>query len=106
MELQANALSLDGEDILQHMAAAGFEAQQDVGGNLFVTTPTGRRLMICFNCKGIGHGTRQCPSKSKTTLSDALAALNEATEAGRNMEGDGDGKYCLLYTSPSPRDGW
>ena len=36
MELQANVLSAESEDILQHIAAAGFETQQDVGGNLFV----------------------------------------------------------------------
>ena len=91
MELQANALSAESEDILQHIAAAGFETQQDVGGNLFVTTPTGRRLMICFNCKGIGHGTRQCPSKAKTTLTDALAALQQANDSGRDLEGESHG---------------
>ena len=53
----------------------------------------------CFKCQGLGHIASECPNRKVITLAEWTAVKEDFEEEEREPES------CLLYTSPSPRDG-
>ena len=60
--------------------AMQLEIDGDDGDNdplVYAVTPGGQRILICWKCCGFDHTKERCPSKRRTSISDALRMLED-----------------------------
>ena len=61
--------------------AMQLELETDDGDDdplLYAVTPGGQRILICWKCCGFDHTKERCPSKRRTSITDALRMLEDA----------------------------